>query len=440
MNINQFKNKVYGSFYKAINSTQKDNYDYGRFRHLPEENRDKFETSKHLEYFLYFDKNIHEYYNTYTLLDDTDSRELFCDLIVFRLLGHIKTKISRLDYSTLLKLSKSVNIIYHFNESPINDEIENTKLNHYKNVPAGNNKRLTIHCGGLTTNIILKQYYYSNKSIRIQPEEGDVCIDAGACYGDTALFFAAIAGKNGHVYTCEPLPSYQKIIEKNIHENGYEKSITLVPYAISDTTANLKSKISNDNGGSPGFTIIGKEHSLPTVSIDDLVDMKKIKKVDFIKMDIEGAELKALNGAKKTLQKHRPKLAISLYHKNSDFIEIPQWINENLPGYTLHLDHYRIHAEETVLYACCAAKSVPSNGKLSFSLNKLSEDEVEIINIFKNCEPRKLIRQAKLISRRGDHYQVIDDLALICQDIIEHEKTDNKSAECQRAISSKGIE
>ncbi|MBK8611207.1 MAG: FkbM family methyltransferase [Chitinophagaceae bacterium] len=74
-------------------------------------------------------------------------------------------------------------------------------------------------------------------------------------------------------------------------------------------------------------------------------------KVDFIKMDIEGAELNAIMGAKGTLVKYRPKLAIAIYHSLSDFYTIAEFIKSLDLGYKFYLQHTTIHAEETVLFA-----------------------------------------------------------------------------------------
>ena len=68
-------------------------------------------------------------------------------------------------------------------------------------------------------------------------------------------------------------------------------------------------------------------------------------------MDIEGAELKALHGCKEILVKHRPKLAICVYHKKEDIVEIPLYLHDVVPEYKFYMRHYSVRAYETVLYA-----------------------------------------------------------------------------------------
>lgn len=71
-------------------------------------------------------------------------------------------------------------------------------------------------------------------------------------------------------------------------------------------------------------------------------------------MDIEGAELEALKGAEKVLRKCKPKLAISLYHKNEDLYQIPIWLSKVVPEYKFYLRHYSNKRWDLVLY--CEAK------------------------------------------------------------------------------------
>lgn len=86
---------------------------------------------------------------------------------------------------------------------------------------------------------------------------------------------------------------------------------------------------------------------IEVVSLDSYIK----EKVTFIKMDIEGAELEALKGCQNTIKKYRPKLAISVYHKKEDIIEIPGYIMSLVPDYHFYLRHYSSGFAETVLYA-----------------------------------------------------------------------------------------
>lgn len=87
------------------------------------------------------------------------------------------------------------------------------------------------------------------------------------------------------------------------------------------------------------------------VKLDALDHILQGKKVTFIKLDIEGAELKALHACRDTIVQHRPKLAICVYHKPEDIIEIPSYIHEIVPEYKLYLRHHSKDHCETVFYA-----------------------------------------------------------------------------------------
>ncbi|MCM1303087.1 MAG: FkbM family methyltransferase [Lachnospiraceae bacterium] len=68
-------------------------------------------------------------------------------------------------------------------------------------------------------------------------------------------------------------------------------------------------------------------------------------------MDIEGAEMEALTGACKTIQKNRPKLAICIYHKYEDLYRIPMYVKSLVPEYRIYIRHYSDTPSETVMYA-----------------------------------------------------------------------------------------
>lgn len=89
-------------------------------------------------------------------------------------------------------------------------------------------------------------------------------------------------------------------------------------------------------------------HKIKVVSIDEVLQDTE---VTFIKLDIEGSELEALKGAKETIKKYRPKLAICIYHKIEDLWEIPKYILDLVPDYKLYVRHYTTYLYETVIYA-----------------------------------------------------------------------------------------
>lgn len=108
--------------------------------------------------------------------------------------------------------------------------------------------------------------------------------------------------------------------------------------------AHIIDSLKDKNGSEQNFTV-------DAISIDEYVSENNIEKVDFIKMDIEGAEMKALKGAEQTLIKHRPQLAISIYHSNNDMQDIPIYLHNILKNYIFKIGQYSPDNDETILYA-----------------------------------------------------------------------------------------
>ncbi|QHI72056.1 FkbM family methyltransferase [Aminipila terrae] len=85
------------------------------------------------------------------------------------------------------------------------------------------------------------------------------------------------------------------------------------------------------------------------VNLDSVLEEKE--DISFIKMDVEGAELEALEGAKNTIQQFKPKLAICVYHKVEHHWEIPLYIKNLNPKYKIFMRHHNLMGIETVCYA-----------------------------------------------------------------------------------------
>lgn len=177
-----------------------------------------------------------------------------------------------------------------------------------------------------------------------KPEDSEVFVDAGAYDGGTIEeFIKWTGGKYERVIALEPLNDMCSHIEERCKTEGWH-NIDLQEVAAWNKEESLffeeeraGSKI-DENG-----TI-----SVRGMDIDRIVEGKR---VTFIKMDIEGSERKALEGARNAIQKYRPKLAISLYHKPEDIVELPAYILELVPEYKFYIRHYRSDVCETVLYA-----------------------------------------------------------------------------------------
>ena len=91
------------------------------------------------------------------------------------------------------------------------------------------------------------------------------------------------------------------------------------------------------------------DFSIPVVTIDSTLNGDV---ATFLKMDIEGAELQALVGAKETIKKYKPRLAICIYHKLEDIVTIPEYILSLVPEYKFYIRHHHpTIGTETVLYA-----------------------------------------------------------------------------------------
>lgn len=177
-------------------------------------------------------------------------------------------------------------------------------------------------------------------------EKDEVFVDAGAYNGDTTKEFMIWAGNQyKKAFILEPLEKqFELIRRKNISENWknvvmYKKAVWNCHEELNFCDNDTGSKIVN---GSTGIFAEGER-------LDDIVGDEKIT---FIKMDVEGSELKALEGARRTIQNHKPKLAISIYHKYEDIIDIPLKILSLVPEYNFYIRHYSTDIWETVLYAC----------------------------------------------------------------------------------------
>jgi FkbM family methyltransferase len=191
----------------------------------------------------------------------------------------------------------------------------------------------------------------------VEARPGDVVIDGGGYYGDSALYFSHLVGPEGRVLTFEFEPGSLELLDHNLGLNPeLAARIEVIRAALWDRAGD---RVSYHTQG-PGTVIAaGGAGSTSTESIDALVDRSAVRRVDFIKLDVEGCELGALRGADSTLRRFRPRLAIAAYHKPDDLVTIPEYLGSLGVGYRFRLGHFTIHREETVLFAAPADDAAP---------------------------------------------------------------------------------
>ncbi|MFH1913485.1 MAG: FkbM family methyltransferase [Pseudomonadota bacterium] len=127
----------------------------------------------------------------------------------------------------------------------------------------------------------------------------------------------------------------------SIHPMGLWSDTRSLPLTGSGGCATLASDVSPAMGAD----------RVDTVSVDEFVARNNVGRVDYLCLDVEGAELPALDGARRTIEVHRPQLAVCIYHLKEDFFRLPLILRERLDGYLYRLGHYSGGLHETVLYA-----------------------------------------------------------------------------------------
>lgn len=191
-------------------------------------------------------------------------------------------------------------------------------------------------------NQVVVQPQYFLKDI-LPPAKEEIFIDGGAYIGDSSRKFLKRykAGDRYKIFLWEPDQSNRKQIPKTLKKNAnYE----IVPFAMWSEAAQLC--FSNRGSGTSSV-----EEDGVLVNADSIDHQMKGKKVTFIKMDIEGAEIEALKGAEKTIKAQKPKLAVCIYHEQSHLYKIPLLIKEMVPEYKLYIRQHSDTASETVVYA-----------------------------------------------------------------------------------------
>ena len=188
----------------------------------------------------------------------------------------------------------------------------------------------------------LKQYNIKNI---FEVKNDAVVFDIGAFKGDTAYFFSKKCSNKARIYAFEPDENNYKVLLKIKDKYKLNNVIASnILFSNSETEINFLSMYLNR----PAV-------KMKSTTIDKFVEENNIEKIDYIKMDVEGAEKNILEGAIKTIRKFKPSLAIAIYHGGKlfmeDFYNIPIFIKNIInEDYEYYIRTFHPAGLETILF------------------------------------------------------------------------------------------
>ena len=251
-------------------------------------------------------------------------------IFIKNLMEKFPDKVSRESLKTYLnqrcigKIHRNYDIVYPVQPPKITQNWRDERLSMQYNLPIINSVSEVIKQWFYYATYKLEQYAISGV---VEAERGDVVIDAGAFVGDTAMYFAQKVGMTGKVYAFEPIKNIISIMNKNIKENNMDSIVEAIPYSLSYINKILYFIDNGSDSSSVNFDNYTNKSDLmevKAVSLDSFVQENNIQKVDFLKADLEGADVDFVKGALKTIARDAPKCGLTVYHKPEDFIAIPK--------------------------------------------------------------------------------------------------------------------
>lgn len=190
--------------------------------------------------------------------------------------------------------------------------------------------------------------YMSAYSVRLEQQyfepflnlQAEVFVDAGGYDGDTTELFCERVPDYQKVFLFEPSPKNMAAARIRLRERNH---IAYFEMGVSDSAGELAF---NPDAGSASAVGAEATDSIRVIRLDEAIQ----EPVSYIKMDLEGWELPALQGASGLIEQYQPKLAIAVYHAADDFLRLWQWVKAQMPDCRVYLRHYTEGWSETVMY------------------------------------------------------------------------------------------
>ena len=191
----------------------------------------------------------------------------------------------------------------------------------------------------------LRKNYNREKVLFLQlVKDGDVVCDIGANKGYYTLLFSHIVGKNGKVHAFEPGPQAFKDLSYLLSEKKRYKNVYLNNDAVGDINGRVTLHVPDNDDGQASITAHScgswkgvkqiTDYDCNIIRLDDYAEDKIRQRLNFIKCDVEGAELLVLKGAEETIAKYSPIIYLEVYYRwTKDFGYYPADIVKFLKSY-----------------------------------------------------------------------------------------------------------
>lgn len=150
---------------------------------------------------------------------------------------------------------------------------------------------------------------------RLLVKEGDVCLDVGANFGWYTTLFRKLVGEGGSVHSFEPVPSSLEELRINFNLAGSPQNIYINDFALTDrqgtATINMFPGLTTGHASlSQQGRSDARQFTCITNTLDSYLSERNMTDVDFVKVDIEGAELSFLNGAASLFRQKQPPILL----------------------------------------------------------------------------------------------------------------------------------
>lgn len=207
-------------------------------------------------------------------------------------------------------------------------------------------------------------------------KRGDTVIDVGANIGYYSVIFSKLVGEGGNVISFEPTNHYMNVLKMNLEANNVS-NVKIIKAGLSDKNQNLEIHIEGSTATfhNPKNITPATKEIVQLTTLDEFIENHPLKKIDFIKVDIDGHEPIFLKGAWKTLEKYNPIIILEVSHLHYLQAGFNVWDFYDM----LKKKNYKIYYEKNLSEIITKEDFLIKCGNFSYSANIIiSKKDIKI--------------------------------------------------------------